>query len=90
MSDLIASIPAESDNLSLHVQLCEQRYLQLLSKFDDVDRKFTRIEDTLVAIKNSIETKEEAHTEKYLKWAGVIIGLLGTFSLGLVTHLLFK
>jgi hypothetical protein len=90
MSDLIASIPAEADNLSLHVQLCEQRYLQLLSKFDDVDRKFTRIESTLLDIKNTIEAKEEAHTEKYLKWAGVIIGLLGTFSLGLVTHLLFK
>lgn len=90
MSDIIAAIPAEQDNLALHVQLCEQRYLQLLNKFDQVDHKFDRIESTLIEIKNSINTKESAHTEKYLRWAGVVIGLLGTFCIGLITHLLVK
>ena len=90
MSDIIAAIPAEQDNLALHVQLCEQRYLQLLNKFDTVDQKFDRIETVLTEIKHTIENKETAHTEKYLRWAGVVIGLLATFRIGLVTHLLSR
>ena len=89
-NNIIDTIPGESDNLALHVQLCEQRYIQLLTKFDQVDQRFNNIEVVLLEIKNKIDKKEEAHNEKYLKWAGVIIGLLATFSIGLVTHLLFK
>lgn len=92
MSDttLIASIPAEADNLALHVQLCEQRYLQLINKFDEVDRKFERIETMLVEIKNDVKTNQKDNVSNYLKWAGGIIFVLSTTVIGLATHLLFK
>jgi len=82
---LIASLPAEQENLSLHVQLCEQRYLQLLAKFDDVDRKFDRIENILVDINQKIRSDT---TELYLKWAGGIIFVLATALIGLVTKII--
>lgn len=89
-NDIIDTLPGESESLALHVQLCEQRYIQLINKFDHVDSRLDKIETVLVDIKGKIDKKEEAHYKNYLKWAGVIIGLLATFSTGLLTHLLFK
>lgn len=89
-TEIIDTLPGESDNLALHVQLCEQRYIQLITKFDHVDNRLEKIESVLVDIKSKIEDKEKAHYTYYMKWAGVIIGLLATFSLGLVSHLLLK
>jgi tetrahydromethanopterin S-methyltransferase subunit G len=89
-TEVINTIAGESDNLALHVQLCEQRYMQLINKFDAVDHRFERIENVLNEIKNCIDTKETAHTVQYLRWAGGIIGILSTVVIGLVSHLLFK
>jgi hypothetical protein len=88
MSDnrLIDTIPGESDNLALHVQLCEQRYLQLLNKFDQVDEKFDRIESILVEIRASIGGSQVAAYQKYLAGAGVAVTALT----GLVAHLLTR
>jgi hypothetical protein len=89
-NSVIASLPAESENLAIHVQLCEQRYLQLLNKFDQVDTKFEKIETMLVDIKTVIKQDEKENTSLYLKWAGALIGVLSTTLIGLVVHLLIK
>ena len=83
---IIDTLPGESDNLALHVQLCEQRYLQLLNKFDQVDNKFDRIEAMLVEIKTSIGSQQVEAYVKYLAGAGVAITALT----GLVAHLLTR
>ena len=83
---IIDTLPGESDNLALHVQLCEQRYLQLLNKFDQVDSKFDRIEAMLVEIKTSISSQQVEAYVKYLAGAGVAITALT----GLVAHLLTR
>ena len=83
---IIDTLPGESDNLALHVQLCEQRYLQLLNKFDQVDSKFDRIEAMLVEIKASIGSSQIEAYRKYLAGAGVAITALT----GLVAHLLTR
>ena len=83
---IIDTLPGESDNLALHVQLCEQRYLQLLNKFDQVDSKFDRIEEMLVEIKTSIGSRQVEAYVKYLAGAGVAITALT----GLVAHLLTR
>ena len=83
---IIDTLPGESDNLALHVQLCEQRYLQLLNKFDQVDSKFDRIEAMLVEIKTSIGSRQVEAYVKYLAGAGVAITALT----GLVAHLLTR
>lgn len=92
MSDvgIIETLPNEATDLALHVQLCEQRYVQIISKLDHVDTRLDKIEESLADIKNSISNKETATNEKYLKWGGTIIFVLTTTLVGLLTHLLFK
>lgn len=87
---VLRTVQGEDTDLALHTKLCEQRYLQLLEKFDVVDQKFERIDRRLDEIKVILEKNKTDNTHLYLKWAGAIIGLLGTFALGLVTHLLLK
>lgn len=83
---IIETVPAEADNLALHVQLCEQRYLQLLTKFDSVDARFERLETMLLEIKESIGNSQIEVYKKYLSWAGIIITAL----LGIVAHNIIK
>jgi hypothetical protein len=84
-NEIIGSLPAEQTDLSLHVQLCEQRYLQLINKFDLVDRKFDKIETMLIDITGNLKKNT---TDNYLKWASGIIFVLSTALIGLVTKLL--
>lgn len=87
---IILPLEEEETNLELHTKLCSQRYQQLLSKFDHVDNRLDRLELHVVEIKDAITGINTNTSSTYLKWAGVIIGLLGTFSLGLVTHLILR
>lgn len=84
-NSVIETLPNEANDLGLHVALCEQRYLQLITKFDSVDAKFEKIENMLVEIRGTIKKDT---TDSYLKWAGAIIILLGSALLGVVTHLI--
>ena len=83
---IIETVLAESDNLALHVQLCEQRYLQLLNKFDSVDNRLERLETMLMEIKESIGDSRIEVYKKYLSWTGIAITAL----LGIVAHYLMK
>jgi uncharacterized protein YqiB (DUF1249 family) len=85
-NEVIETIAGESDNLALHVQLCEQRYIQLLNKLDNVDKKFDSLETMLKEIKTSLTSEETAKYKTYLTWAGVVITAL----IGVVTHFLIK
>ena len=85
-NEIINTLPGESDNLALHVQLCEQRYIQLLNKFDAVDTRFGRIELMLIDIKQSLSGEEVAKYRNYLSWAGVVITAL----IGVLSHFLIK
>jgi hypothetical protein len=89
-NEVIASLPQESTDLSLHVQLCEQRYIQLITKLDHVDARFEKIEVMLIEIKDSVKGVEQKNTSRYLKWAGAVIGVLSTTLIGLVVHTVFK
>jgi hypothetical protein len=83
-NQVIETIAGESENLALHVQLCEQRYLQLINKLDHVDAKFANIESMLIEIKNTV-TAQKSNTDKtYLTWAGSIIFVLSTTLIGVV------
>jgi hypothetical protein len=83
---VIETMQEEGSNLVLHVQLCEQRYLQLLHKFDQVDASLIKINDALLSIQSKLETEQISKLKTYLSWAGVLIVTL----LGTVGHLLTK
>lgn len=87
---VIERMPGEVTDLALHVNLCEQRYIQLIDKFDQVDRRLDKIEEVLVEIRTTVAADRKDNTDKYLKWAGSIIIILSSALVGVVTHLLFK
>ena len=77
-NQVLGSVAAEADNLALHVQLCEQRYLQLISKFDSVDQRFEKLETVLCEIKDHLGNNDANRYKTYLAWSGAAItGLIG-------------
>ena len=88
MSEIIDTVPGEEDSLELHVRLCEQRYKQLIGKFDVVEHRLDRLEGHLVDVKDAINNIGKNTSATYLKWAGTIIGVLITLVVGLIYHLL--
>ena len=84
----IATLTQEHTDLSLHVDLCAKRYDQLINKFDEVDDRLERIDQSLIEIKEKIENKTSHNYETYLKWGGSIIFVLSMALIGLVTKLL--
>lgn len=85
---LIEKVDAEENNLALHVQLCEQRYHQLLKKFDHVDQRFEKIETVLLEIKDRLVNDDSDKYKTYLKWAGIVISLVVTASVTIIARLL--
>jgi chromosome segregation ATPase len=81
----LETLAQERESLSLHVDLCAQRYHQLIAKFEEVDSRLKGIDATLGEIKSSIENHT---TVNYLKWAGSAIFVLSMALIGLVTKLL--
>jgi len=69
---VIQPIAEESENLRLHVDLCAQRYNQLISKFDEVDERLDRITSVCEEIKQSLGRDQKETYLRYLNWAGVM------------------
>ena len=88
MSELsvIENIEAERTDLALHVDLCAERYGQLIRKFDEVDLRLDQLTQMVTEIKNSVNAITTSALHTYLKWAGVIIMTL----LGIVIHYAVK
>lgn len=78
MSELnvIGPVQGESTDLGLHVDICSQRYGQLISKFDEVDQRLDRIESTCQEIKTALQATQKENFQRYLAWAGGIIAVL--------------
>jgi methyl-accepting chemotaxis protein len=88
MSELtvIENLQAEKTNLELHVDLCAERYGQLIRKFDEVDSRLDQLTQMVSDIKESVETITTSTQATYLRWAGFIIVTL----LGIVIHYAVK
>lgn len=83
---VLAPMPNEEKDLALHVELCHQRYLQLLSKFDAVDERLDIMTETLEEIKANLETQQSKQLRVYLGWASTLIFAMS----GWIIHLLTK
>lgn len=87
-TQIILPLEEEETNLDLHVKLCAQRYNQLLHKFDQVDIRLDKLEIHVVDIKEAVSNIGKNTTITYLKWAGVLIGLLSTTIIALIVKVL--
>jgi hypothetical protein len=75
---VVAEITTEREDLAVHVDLCVERYGQIVDRLDSMDQRFDRIESVMVEIKQTLQAAESSHLNRYLTWAGVIIaGLTG-------------
>ena len=83
---ILETVVGENESLALHVDLCQKRYLQLLSKFDTVEIRLDTMGDMLRAINTKLNETKTSTLEIYLRWAGVIIMTL----LGIVIHYAVK
>ena len=77
-NNIIDTLEIEKTSLEAHVDLCAQRYQQLMDKFDVVDNRLDRIEDIVSGIAKTINQDQRETLKTYLGWAGVaILGLVG-------------
>jgi len=83
---VIENLAAERTNLELHVDLCAERYGQLINKFDEVDSRLNQLTLMVTEIKESVNNLSTSALHTYLKWAGFIIVTL----LGIVIHYAVK
>lgn len=88
MSELnfIENLEAERTNLELHVDLCAQRYNQLIVKFEEVDQQLSELTNLCNDIRNNLVKNNSDTKDTYLKWAGVIIVILA----GVIGHFLAR
>jgi hypothetical protein len=78
MSELnvIGPIEGESTDLGLHVDICSQRYGQLIGKFNEVDQRLDHISSVCEEIKQTLQASQKENFQRYLAWAGGIIAVL--------------
>lgn len=90
MSELsfIDNIEAEKTNLELHVDLCAQRYNQLIAKLGEVDERLDNLNKVCGEIKESVTQLKSSTQSTYLKWAGFIIVVLTGVLGGLIGRLI--
>ena len=72
-NSLIDMVDQEATDLALHVDLCQQRYLQLIKKVDTIDEKLETMDSTIQEIKLLLSANESTKLKTYLSWAGFII-----------------
>lgn len=86
MAEIIEPLEQEGTDLQLHVDLCAQRYSQLINRLDNVDSRLAKIDIALIEIKDAITKDETNQYKTYLGWSGVLVVAL----LGAVIHLVTK
>lgn len=86
MSEIIKPLEQEETDLQLHVELCSQRYSQLINKLDVVDDRLAKMDLALAEIKEALSKDETNKYKTYLGWSGVLVVTL----LGTVLHLVAK
>lgn len=84
-NEVIETVSGEETNLQLHVDLCSQRYSQLIRKFDEVDEGLKSIKETLIDIQNRLHQEQNSKLTTYLAWAGVVITTLLGAVIGMLT-----
>lgn len=77
-NDIIGSVAAEETDLATHTRLCHMRYLQIINKFDNVDRKFDKLETLILEVKEGVDNMKLSTRKDYLNISLYIIGLLIT------------
>lgn len=80
----------EKENLEAHVELCAERYKNLETKLDILDRRMTTLEKYVVEIKEGLSAQSLGVNKQIIAIGTTIIGVLIAAIFGLVTNVLGK
>ena len=87
-NNVVAEIASERNDLALHVDLCVERYGQIVNRLDSMDEKFDRLEAAVLVIKDAVQRREESTLNRYISWAGVLISGLAGAVVALAIHII--
>lgn len=80
----------EKHNLEAHVELCAERYDNLENKLIVVEKKVEKIEEHIVAIRDSLADANDKQTKQILAICVTIMGALITAVVTLIINFVNK
>ena len=84
------STQIEKESLEAHVELCAERYGKLESKLETVEKKVERLEEHILAIRESLAGTENKQSKQLIAIGTAIISVLITGLITLTVHLVSK
>ena len=80
----------EKQSLEAHVELCAERYEKLDSKLTTVEKKVEKLEEHIVAIRESLAGSGDKQSKQLIAIGTAIIAVLITGLITLTVHLVTK
>jgi predicted nucleic acid-binding Zn-ribbon protein len=80
----------EKQSLEAHVELCAERYEKLETKIDNVERKVERLEEHILAIRESLAGSGDKQSKQLIAIGTAIISVLITGIITLTIHFINK
>ena len=80
----------EKQSLEAHVELCAERYEKLESKLTTVEKKVEKLEEHIVAIRESLSGSNDKQSKQLIAIGTAIISVLITGLITLTVHLISK
>ena len=84
------STQIEKQSLEAHVELCAERYEKLDNKLTTVEKKVEKLEEHIVAIRESLAGSGDRQSKQLVAIGTAIISVLITGIITLTVHLLNK
>lgn len=84
------STDIEKENLEAHVELCAERYRQLETKLDGLEKRMDKLEEHVVFIRGHLAETGNSQNKQLITIGTTIIGILMTSVIGLIVHLIMK
>ena len=84
------STDIEKQSLEAHVELCAERYGKLETKLEGLEKKHEKLEEHILAIKESIAGAGNQQSKQLIVIGTAIISVLITGIITLTVHLISK
>lgn len=80
----------EKENLEAHVEICAVRYGKLESKLEQVEKKVEKLEEHVLAIRESLAGSGDRQSKQLIAIGTAIVSVLITGLLTMIVHLVNK
>jgi predicted nuclease with TOPRIM domain len=80
----------EKQSLEAHVELCAERYEKLETKIDNVERKVERLEEHVIAIRETLAGTGDKQSKQLIAIGTAIVSVLITGLITVIVHLVNK